>query len=238
MSTLTLVRHGQATWFQADGDSLSPVGETQASCLADFWLKHGITFDEVYSGPLTRQIRTAEIVGRRVEQAGSRWPAIRVVEEWAEYDARGILSKLVPQLAARDVKFRQLVEDYEKNAGGPDRNRYFQRMFEAVILEWLGGDLQSPDVESWPRFQERIGRAVRQIVEAEGAGRRVAVFTSGGPIGTAVQQVLSAPVRSAVELNWRIRNCSLTEFIFSGSRLSLDCFNSVSHLDRTLITHR
>jgi hypothetical protein len=28
-----------------------------------------------------------------------------------------------------------------------------------------------------------------------------------------------------------VRNCSLTEFVFSGERLSLDSFNGTPHLD-------
>ena len=35
----------------------------------------------------------------------------------------------------------------------------------------------------------------------------------------------------AVHLNWRVKNGSLTEFVFSSSkRLSLDCFNACPHL--------
>jgi hypothetical protein len=65
------------------------------------------------------------------------------------------------------------------------------------------------------------------------------MFTSGGFIGTAVHLALGASDRSALEVNWRIRNCSLTEFVFSGDRLSLDSFNIVPHLeDPALWTYR
>jgi broad specificity phosphatase PhoE len=63
------------------------------------------------------------------------------------------------------------------------------------------------------------------------SGRRVAAFTSGGPIGVAVQIALNAPDRAGLEVNWRVRNCSLTEFLFSGERLSLDSFNAIPHLE-------
>jgi broad specificity phosphatase PhoE len=56
------------------------------------------------------------------------------------------------------------------------------------------------------------------------------VFTSAGPIGVAVQTVLGAKDPIAMELNWRIRNCSLTEFVFTRSRISLDAFNATPHL--------
>ena len=60
--------------------------------------------------------------------------------------------------------------------------------------------------------------------------RRVAVFTSGGPIGVAVMTALGAPDRRALELNWRTRNASLTHFLFSGGKISLDGFNATPHL--------
>jgi len=58
------------------------------------------------------------------------------------------------------------------------------------------------------------------------------VFTSGGPIGVCVQLALQAPKETAMRLNWRVKNGSLTEFAFSGAhRLSLDSFNETPHLD-------
>jgi hypothetical protein len=45
-----------------------------------------------------------------------------------------------------------------------------------------------------------------------------------------VQTVLKAPENMAIELNWRIRNCSLTEFLFTRGRTSLDVFNATPHL--------
>jgi broad specificity phosphatase PhoE len=71
-----------------------------------------------------------------------------------------------------------------------------------------------------------------------GSGRRVAVFTSGGVIGTSVRLALAAPDRTAMEVNWRVRNCSLTEFVFTTGRFSLDSFNALPHLeDPTLWTY-
>jgi hypothetical protein len=45
-----------------------------------------------------------------------------------------------------------------------------------------------------------------------------------------VQTVLQAPEAMAIEVNWRIRNCSLTEFLFTHDRISLDAFNATPHL--------
>jgi broad specificity phosphatase PhoE len=77
------------------------------------------------------------------------------------------------------------------------------------------------------------------MIETPGRGRRIAAFTSGGFIGTAVQSALAAPDRAALELSWRLRNGALTDFVFSADRMTLDSFNVLPHLaDSALWTYR
>ncbi len=56
------------------------------------------------------------------------------------------------------------------------------------------------------------------------------IVSSGGPISTAVGQVLGAPPDTTIELNLRIRNSALTEFVFNPKRHSLLTFNHLPHL--------
>ena len=232
MGYLVLIRHGQARMFEKESDQLSPLGEEQARTLAKFWMRQGVKFDEVYSGALVRQRRTAEIAGECFVQSGSDdWPQLRIMPELNEYDSVGIFNNLIPSLAQRDSAFRALAETFERNRDTPERNRHFQKMFEVVTSVWLDGEFEVEGVESWRLFQSRVRAAIKRIISAEGSGRRVAVFTSGGVIGLAVQNVLNAPEAKALEINWRVRNCSLTEFIFSRDRMSLDSFNTIPHLD-------
>src|SRR5262249_6034478 len=107
----------------------------------------------------------------------------------------------------------------------------FQKMFEELMTRWVAGELHAPGVETWAAFRERVERGLRRIVRQPGSGRRVAAFTSGGFIGAAVQIALRAPDPAGLEVNWRVRNCSLTEFLFRGERLSLDTFNAIPHLE-------
>jgi broad specificity phosphatase PhoE len=231
MSYLVLIRHGQPRSFDKDSDRLSPLGEEQARTLAGYWIRQGESFDEVYSGALVRQRRTAEIVEECFIQDGLDWPQLHILPELNEYDSIGIINNLIPSLSERDAAFRALANAFEQNKDAPDRNRHFQRMFEAVTSVWLGGEYEVEGVEPWRSFQSRVCAAIKRITSAEGSGRRVAVFTSGGVIGLAVQNILNAPERSALEINWRVRNCSLTEFTFGRDRISLDSFNSIPHLD-------
>ena len=230
MAQLILVRHGQATPFEEITDRLSPLGEAQSRKLAEFCIRHAATFDEVYTGSLDRQRRTAELVREAFVSHGLAWPEARVIPELNEYDADSVVKYFAPQLAARDPQFRMLVEATECG-GGPEQNRRFQRMFEALMNRWITGELDSSEVESWRTFRSRVQQGLRRITQGGKSGRRVAAFTSGGPIGVAVQIALNAPDQTGLEVNWRVRNCSLTEFVFSGERLSLDSFNGLPHLD-------
>jgi broad specificity phosphatase PhoE len=76
-------------------------------------------------------------------------------------------------------------------------------------------------------------------IVGQGPKRNIAIVTSGGPIGVAITHVMHASAEKAIEVNWRVRNCSLTKFIFAPGRVSLDEFNSTPHLsDERLWTFR
>jgi broad specificity phosphatase PhoE len=202
MSTLVLVRHAQSTTFESDSDRLSAAGEQQAICLGQYWRAQDVHFDEVYTGAMQRHTRTAELAGLGKFTAKP---------EFNEYDAQAIL-RANPQYApAAD-------------------NRQLQKQFETMMPLWIAGKLESPGVESWTAFHERVRRGLQGIIQSDAPSRRVVVFTSGGPIGVAVQTTLQAPDHIAIEVNWRIKNCSLTEFVFTRGRISLDMFNATPHL--------
>ena len=206
MSTLTVVRHGQARPLDPNPDQLSELGEEQSRALGQYWKRLGITFDEVWSGTLERQKQTAELAGM-----GTPF----VSDGWNEYDANGILHNFAPPYELEDV---------------PDRNRKFQKVFEPAMLSWLAAE-DHPTVETWGVFRDRVLRALRRIQDGP-SNRNVVLFTSGGPIGVLVQTAIRAPERSFLEVNWRIKNCSISDFSFSHDRLSLDSFNGLPHLER------
>ena len=238
MSTLTLIRHGQASPFQKETDVLSPLGERQAIALGEYWLKQGDTFDEVYTGMLVRQSRTEELVAERFRQAGAPWPQSQATTAWNEYDATGILTRFVPELAKLDERFAALVSAFEAARGTPDQNRHFQRMFEIAMMQWLEANIEIEGVEPFHSFEHRVTGALAALMSRP-ESRRVVVFTSGGPMGLLVRHALQAPARSFLEVNWRVRNTSMTEFLFSPSRFSLDSFNRLPHLtDRKMFSFR
>lgn len=233
MSLMTVVRHGQASFFADHYDQLSELGERQAHLLGSHWAKQRFVVDEVYAGPRARQQKTAELAGLAYRPSGLAWPETIVLNDLDEYDLDGLQKRLSPLLAQRNPDFFQMVEKYRLSEGQPekDRLRYFQRMFESLLHHWQTTDVEHDDIESWSDFRRRVSRVIRQIQEQPGRSRRVALFTSGGFIGAAVQLALGTNDKTALELNWRIRNSSVTEFVFTNDRLNLDSFNVIPHLD-------
>lgn len=239
MSRLILVRHAQASFHADHYDQLSPLGERQSRVLAASWIRQQKSFDDVYVGPRARQRQTAEIVAASYALADLPFPQAIVLSELDEYDLGGILHRFAPALALRDVTFARLLEGQRRGATDRERQRSFQTMFEPLLRHWQTADSAVDGLESWLTFSSRVARGLAQIMQRSGRGRQVAAFTSGGFIGTALQQVLAAPAAAALEINWRIRNASLTELVFSGERISLDSFNCVAHFEEPeLITFR
>jgi broad specificity phosphatase PhoE len=226
---LTLIRHGQARSFERE-NVLTPLGESQAARLAAYWLHRRIQFDEVYSGTLARQIGTEQVVSDAFRSAGQPWPEARRDPRWNEYDAAGALGHYVPA----DPSLAAQAAAYEAARGGPEENRAFQRMLQAAMSKWQEEALQTDGVEPWPAFRDRVSDAITDIMSGP-SRREVAVFTSGGPIGFAVHLAMKGPSQSFLEVNWRIRNCSVTEFLFDKVRLTLDSFNAIPHLENVAL---
>ena len=54
-----------------------------------------------------------------------------------------------------------------------------------------------------------------------------------------MQRALDLSARNALKTAWMVRNCSYSEFLFSGDRFTLSCFNASPHLDdASLLTYR
>jgi len=239
MSSLTLVRHAQASFFAEDYDQLSEQGEIQSAALGAYWLADGRFFDEVYVGPRVRHHRTAEIVGECYRDAGQDWPDLVPLDDFDEHHVDQLL-RMEGESLANDFPELEPLADQFRNAGDPaDKQRAFQIFFQALADCWIAG-ATGDRVESWQDFRDRVNHGMDQVISANStSGRNVAVFTSVGPITVALQRALNCPDKAALETGWRTWNCSLTEFAFTVERLTLDRFNSLPHLtDSSQWTYR
>ncbi|MGX9688224.1 histidine phosphatase family protein [Deinococcus wulumuqiensis] len=232
MSDLILVRHGQATPFEADTDRLSVLGERQARAVGEALTAQGVRPTHVLHGALVRQRRTAELAAE-----GRDWPTPTLDPRLSEFDGDGLVGTLAPLLARQDAEFAALVGAFRKHRDSPERNRHFQRLLEALAAAWQAGRVTHPEVEGWADFRARVRDALGDVLRLP-SGTVAVIFTSGGVIGLAVALALDAPDASALRLNWRVKNGSLTRLTFGGGRLSLDTFNEEGHLPPDLRSWR
>ena len=239
MSQLFLVRHGQASFLQPDYDKLSAKGETQSRLLGSYWSKHKLTFDAVYSGPRKRQKETARIVGEEYRKAGVSWCEPEILEHFDEFSAEALIAHALPRLVENDEHVRRLHEDFENARGKAEQFKTFQRVFEVVVARWAAGELPVPGVETWSDFCVRVRRGLQQLTENGDRGRRIVIFSSGGPIGVAMQKSLGLSTEATLRSAWMVPNCAYSEFLFSGARFTLSSYNAYPHLtDPGLQTYR
>lgn len=236
MSTLYLIRHGQASYGGGDYDVLSPLGVQQARALA----KHLPPVDALYAGPLKRQRDTAEHLRAAAADAGRELPAPTIVDELSEYPAFELLNKFLPRLIADDPAFAALAG----GAPGADMVSLLDRAFQRIIGRWATGELIDEGVESFAGFGARVQRAIERVTERHPGGR-VAAVTSGGVIAVAMKLALALEERRTMALGRMIRNASVSEFIWRSrgfawrpDDFSVVSFNHVHHLGEEEITFR
>ena len=232
MGTLYLIRHGQASYGEADYDRLSPRGIEQAQAVGRWAAAVGI--DALYAGPLRRQQQTAEYAR---EASAGRLPAHGTLAELAEYPAFEMLQHLVPRLIAEDPQFEPLT-----SAPTP---RLLDQAFTTVLRKWSRDEWMAEGLERVDAFVGRIRAGLDRVLRAAGSGARLACVTSGGPIGVAVGLVFGIPADRMVRTSIVIRNASITELRFRSQgfdwqpdQLSLVTFNLTSHLPAELQTDR
>ncbi|MBM3736770.1 MAG: histidine phosphatase family protein [Acidobacteria bacterium] len=239
MSTLTLVRHGQASFLEDNYDRLSPLGEQQARLLADFWINQGTRLDRVFYGPCERQIRTGEIIADRFRAAGREWPEPVTDPEFDEFPAELLFRRFMPRLMAKHPHLAASVAEFQTSPDERARQRAFDRVLREVTQRWLSGEAAAPDIPTWQDFCARIERAVDRVKAACPKSGHAVVFTSGGPTAAASRLALGLSYEATLELTWSPKNGSFTDFLFTTGRFSLHSFNNTPHLDDpALITYR
>jgi broad specificity phosphatase PhoE len=240
VSLLYLVRHGQASFFEENYDRLSALGERQARRLGEFFAARRVKFDAVYSGPAQRQRRTAEIVAETMSAAGCPCSAPTIIDGLNEHGGDKLLSK--PHMQAVLEKYPELggLEQAFRAAREPeDVQRSFQKLFEAAVLLWTRGEINPPGMELWDEFHGRARQAFESIISHAERGKTSLAVSSVGPISVAVQMALSTSIPVSLDLGWRLRNASVTTFLYTPTRFNLDGFNSLAHLaDPDEITYR
>jgi broad specificity phosphatase PhoE len=236
MSTIYMLRHGQASFGQISYDQLSPIGFRQARCVAAHLQAIGISFDAVYTGKLARQRQTAQTLAEVFADFGTPMPPPREMADLNEYDAAGIWQRYYPQLVREHP---ELTTDTPRIAEHPKR---FQKTLIRLVHQWAADHDTSPGLESWPAFRARVGNGLETIMRHEGAGKNLVLCSSAGPIAVAVQRATAMPDDRCIDLSWQVWNASLTKFRYNTEKMTLVGFNDIAALqmkaDPALLSYR
>jgi broad specificity phosphatase PhoE len=225
MSELYLIRHGQASFGQKNYDRLSPLGLKQAQAVGHHLAGLGRIFDAVYCGRLERQKKTAAALIECYRQADLAAPDLIVAEALDEYDSTAVWESQIQQLIQEEPAVAEAMGNIYSN------RKAFQGLFSKVFLRWVSGEFDRPGIRPWQDYKRQVQEGFRQIMQRQGAKKRLAAFTSGGPICITIQTALDLSDRTAIELCWQIMNASVTRLFYNARGLTLSVFNDVTHLE-------
>ncbi len=232
MSTIYIIRHGQASFGADNYDCLSELGRRQSLITGDHFADLGISFDAAYCGTMARQQDTAKAVLSRLPQP----PELQVSADFNEYDSGPTIKALLPAMIQENPAMAQAAPKMLED------RRAFQMVYEGAMTRWVSGEYDTGEAETWASFLERSGRALDRIMSDNGRGKTVAMFSSGGPISAVMRRALNLEDQTALRLTWMIKNASVSSFFYNDQDLALSSFNSATHLELLgepgLITYR
>jgi broad specificity phosphatase PhoE len=220
MGAIYLVRHGQASFGQADYDKLSDKGRKQSEILGEHFKKL-VTPDRFYSGDLLRHGQTANhfLAGF----GDSNLPMI-THSGFNEFNHVEVLVRYKPEWQ----DYKVMASDLAKN---PVPKKAFENAFLAAVKRWISGAYDHEYEESWTQFQHRCTNAMKEVVEQSSGAKNIVIFTSGGPISVITQQILKLADQETFSVNSVLANTGVSKLLFSGDRLSVSYLNNYVHLE-------
>ncbi|MDH5433017.1 MAG: phosphoglycerate mutase family protein [Gammaproteobacteria bacterium] len=229
MSHIYLIRHGQASFGQANYDKLSDLGRKQAQTLGEYFAYHQIAFDLVMHGTMERQADTALLMA---ETAGHN-NGLTVEPLLNEFDSDNLAKTYLPEVLKNFPK-----EVQEDPRFWLNQSHYFNQVFGMLVNTWQQ-DNDCP-FESWQSFSDRA-KALHQKLSSDFQHcKKIALVTSGGMISLLMKSILGYDNQKFTEMNLTINNASVTEVKLTDDGFRLINFNNVSALmkpnDKQLIT--
>ena len=242
MSNIFLVRHGQAG-TRDNYDSLSELGQRQASLLGEWFLSQGVAFTAIYSGAMNRQQQTAAAIHQAYTRSGAALPTVVVDDQWNEFDLTDIYRVIGPQLCEVDEHFRLEFEEMRREVseyrGVADAkvHRYWRPCDTKMVEAWIGGKFRY-DGETWQDFRERVANCVLKLNGVEPRAN-VLISTSATPTGVITGLAVGIEDSRIRQLAGVLFNSSFTTLRLRDGQLQLFQFNAVPHLTTPeLQTHR
>lgn len=218
MSTIYLIRHGQASFGAQDYDALSPLGFEQSKVLGEVLAPRLAGSDRVHvlSGAMRRHRETAATCLAAMAHALEA----EVDADFNEFDHEAVLD-------AHEPRWRELAIG---STGAPaDVQKLFHSLFEPAFGRWISGAHDADYREPWPAFRGRCEGALARTVERLGPDDTALVFTSGGTIAALCIELMNLGVADAFRLNWRFANAGITRLEVDRDRVQVASLNEHAH---------
>ncbi|OZM71680.1 histidine phosphatase family protein [Amycolatopsis antarctica] len=219
MGAVFLVRHGQASFGEADYDRLSEPGREQAVAVGAELARRTGPFASVRCGSLARQRDTATLAlgAAGTPAVAPSGVAYELVEDfrWNEYDHIDVLTHHSPVRR----------EETEPRA--------FQAGLDAALADWVAAGEDGPCAETFPAFAARTRAALDEVIASLGKGEQGVVFTSGGVIGVLCAGLLgsAASGHTFLALQRVTVNGGITKLVSGRGGVHLLSFNEHAHFD-------
>jgi len=220
MSTIYVIRHGQASFGADDYDKLSESGCRQAQVLGEYFRDTGVRFDAVYTGDLVRQRDTARLA---LASQGTEIPC-HIDPRFNEIRNDEHIEYLTPIVIQHNPFIKALIDK------GLGQSKDYQKVIEAVFNYWVSPECTEMRIQSWVEYSHGVHQALRDLMQAQGAGKTIGIFTSGGTLATLVAHVLGLGPMQTYQLYEPVFNCSVTQLFYNRSKVSLSYFNDCSFL--------
>ncbi|TCB72853.1 histidine phosphatase family protein [Acinetobacter sp. ANC 4216] len=230
MTTIYLIRHGQASFGAESYDQLSPNGELQAKLLGQYFDQILKEAPYVVAGSMQRHQQTANLA------LAECFPETEIQTDsaWNEFNHQQVFARYEPRFNEPHLLKQDVAKEDNPRA-------YLAKIFEGAIERWTGGDYHHEYDESWPHFKNRVETALQNLCNelAKIKPRYAVVFTSGGVISVAAGKLLELNANRTFALNWAIANTSMTTLRLVGNEpqlLSLNEHHFIKAEDPGLLT--
>ena len=235
MSKLFFFRHGQASAGSENYDQLSEKGKEQARLLGGYLCLEDIKFDRIFCGPLVRQKETEKEV-RLIYQSKNRiYPHAEVLDGLREHTGMDILKTHYKAILQQHPYLEELRLKSQENPA--QSQHYYMQAFDYFMQKWALEELNIEGIPLWRTFRKEVKTALDTILNATKKGETVGVFTSGGTISAIVGECLGIDKEDRIaQLNYSVRNASITQFLYADPKFSLLEFNALHFLPKEMIT--
>jgi broad specificity phosphatase PhoE len=229
MTTIYLVRHGQASFGAESYDKLSSKGETQAQELGKYLKKLMKEEPYIVSGSMQRHQQTAKISLDECFPTAN----IHTNSAWNEFNHRQVFEKYDPDFANPTVL-------KESIASAKNPEQFLTEVFVKAAKRWTSNEYHDYD-ESWVDFQARVTGALTELCNelTEKKPRYAVVYSSGGVISFLIGHLLGLSEEKTFNLMWAIANTSITTLNLIGNEprlLSLNEHHYLKAIDPKLLT--